>query len=262
MKETRSLLNSLVVCGVALLMVSPLAAQTANEIGAKVVRIKGDVRSKVGNNDWQQLRAGDVVKSGTAIQTAGNSHVDLVLGEGSAPVAHPTPSEGVNFVPNADQNIVRLWENTLLSIDKLTCTQTGADGVTETQLNLKAGHIFGMVKKMSAGSRYEVTIPIGVVGIRGTVYDISADGVIKVRSGSAVLAYVGPGGTQKTQIIMALQQFDARTETLSELPYVDKVGMDLLVRQLPGFSMIPTLIVPDKTIIRYVSPVTPVMRTF
>jgi hypothetical protein len=107
-----------------------------------------------------------------------------------------------------------------------------------------------------------VTIPIGVVGIRGTVYDISADGVIKVRSGSAVLAYVGPGGTQKTQIIMALQQFDARTETLSELPYVDKVGMDLLVRQLPGFSMIPTLIVPDKTIIRYVSPVTPVMRTF
>jgi hypothetical protein len=165
-------------------------------------------------------------------------------------------------VPNADQNIVRLWENTLLSIDKLTCTQTGADGVTETQLNLKAGHIFGMVKKMSAGSRYEVTIPIGVVGIRGTVYDISADGVIKVRSGSAVLAYVGPGGTQKTQIIMALQQFDARTETLSELPYVDKVGMDLLVRQLPGFSMIPTLIVPDKTIIRYVSPVTPVMRTF
>jgi hypothetical protein len=261
MKETRSLLNSLVVCGVALLMVSPLAAQTANEIGAKVVRIKGDVRSKVGNNDWQQLKAGDVVKAGTAIQTAGSSHVDLVLGEGSAPVAHPTPSEGINFVPNADQNIVRLWENTLLSIDKLTSTQTGAGEVTETQLNLKAGHIFGMVKKMSAGSRYEVAIPIGVASIRGAVYDISADGVIKVVSGSAVLEYL-VSGTKKTQIVMGLQQFDARTETLSALPYVDKVGMDRLVQQLPGFTMMPTLVVPDKTIIRFVSPVAPVTPTF
>lgn len=257
MKETRSLLNSLVMCGVALLLVSPLAAQTANEIGAKVVRIKGDVRSKVGNNDWQQLKAGDVVKPGTAIQTAVNSHVDLVLGEGSVPSARPTPSEGINFVPNADQNIVGLWENTLLSIDRLTSTQTGAGEVTETQLNLKAGHIFGMVKKMSAGSRYEVTIPIGVAGIRGAVYDISADGVIKVVSGSAVLAYV-VGGTQKTQIVMGMQQFDARTETLSELPYVDKIGMDRLIQQLPSFTMIPTVFVEDKTIIHFVSPVTPI----
>ncbi len=37
--------------------------------------------------------------------------------------------------------MVRIWENTLLSIDKLTVTQTGADVVTETQLDLKAGHI-------------------------------------------------------------------------------------------------------------------------
>jgi hypothetical protein len=252
MKETRSLLNSLVVCGVALLMASPLAAQTANDIGAKVVRLKGDVRYKVGSNDWQPLKGGDVVKPGTAIQTAGNSHVDLVLGEGSAPVGHPTPSEGVNFVPNADQNIVRLWENTLLSIDKLTCTQTGADGVTETQLNLKAGHIFGMVKKMSAGSRYEVTIPIGVVGIRGTVYDISADGVIKVLSGSAVLAYVGPGGTQKTQVIMAQQMFDARTETLSALPNIDKVGMEELIKQLPALIMNTKLVNPEQMVIIYI----------
>ena len=259
MKETRSLLNSLVVCGVALLMASPLAAQTANEIGAKVVRLKGDVRYKVGNNDWQPLKAGDVVKPGTSIQTAGNnSHVDLVLGEGSVPSARPTPSEGIHFSPNADQNFVRVWENTLINIDVLTSTQTGADEVTETQLDLKAGHIFGMVKKMSAGSKYEVKIPNGVAGIRGTVYDISAEGVIKVLSGSAVLAYVGPNGTQMTQIVMGLQEFDARTGVLSQMPDIDKLGMDRLVKQLPGVTMTPTLFVPDKTIIHYVSPVTPV----
>jgi FecR protein len=254
MKETRSLLNSLVVCGVALLMASPLAAQTANEIGAKVIRLKGDAQYKVGSTDWQPLKVGDVLRSGAVIQTAGNSHVDLALGESSASVVRPTPDQGINFVPNADQNFVRVWENTLLGIDTLTSTQTGAGEVTETQLNLKTGHIFGMVKKMSAGSRYEVTIPIGVAGIRGTVYDISAEGVIKVLSGSAVLAYVGPGGTQKTQVIMALQMFDARTEVLSELPYVDKVGMGQLVDKLPMPIMTPTLFIPDKTVIHFVSP--------
>ena len=82
-----------------------------------------------------------------------------------------------------------MWENTLLGIDKLTVTQTGADVVTETQLDLKAGHIFGMVKKMSAASKYEVKIPNGVAGIRGTVYDISAEGVDEgaVRLGRAGL---------------------------------------------------------------------------
>ena len=111
----------------------------------------------------------------------------------------------VSYAPTAEQNMVRIWENTLLGIDKLTATETGADVVTETQLDLKAGHIFGMVKKMSAASKYEVKIPNGVAGIRGTVYDISAEGVVKVLSGSVVLAYVGPDGTTQTQVIMGLQ---------------------------------------------------------
>ena len=65
MKETRSLLNSLVVCGVALAMVSTLAAQTINQGAAKVVRLKGDARYKVGAGEWQKLKVGDVVKPGT-----------------------------------------------------------------------------------------------------------------------------------------------------------------------------------------------------
>ena len=48
MKETRSLLNSLVACGIALAMVSTLAAQTVNQGAAKVVRLKGGARYKVG----------------------------------------------------------------------------------------------------------------------------------------------------------------------------------------------------------------------
>ena len=64
MKETRSLLNSLVVCGVALAMVSTLVAQTATQGTGKVVRLKGAVRYSTGNNVWQPIKVGDVVKPG------------------------------------------------------------------------------------------------------------------------------------------------------------------------------------------------------
>jgi hypothetical protein len=44
----------------------------------------------------------------------------------------------------------------------------GREGDTETMLNLQAGSILGQVQKVSANSRYEITTPHGVAGIRGT----------------------------------------------------------------------------------------------
>src|SRR5208282_3139036 len=107
MKETRSILNSLIACGVALAMVSTLAAQSVDQSAAKVVRLKGGARYSTGNDVWQPLKLGDVL----------------------------------SYQPIAEQNIVRIWENTLLGVDKLTEMRTGMDVVTETQLDLRAGHI-------------------------------------------------------------------------------------------------------------------------
>jgi hypothetical protein len=147
--------------------------------------------------------------------------------------------------------MVRIWDNTLLGIDKLTETETGADVVTETQLDLKAGHIFGMVKKMSAASKYEVKMPNGVAGIRGTVYDISAEGVVKVLQGSVVLAYVGSDGKAQTQVVMGEQMFDARTGVLSALPNPDKNGMTSVLKA--GLLPAVTTVSVDKTF-NYISP--------
>ena len=220
MKETRSILNSLIACGVALAMVSTLAAQSGDQSAAKVVRLKGAVRSSTGNNVWQPLKVGDVVRPGTAIQTAADSRVDLVLGDASAPVARPIPADMMSYMPMAEQNIVRLWENTLMGVDKLTEMRTGEAVVSETALDLKAGRITGSVKKMSAASKYEVKLPKGVAGIRGTVYECLAerDGVIKVREGSMVVAYTGANGSIVTQVVMSLQMFDIRTGTHSQIP--------------------------------------------
>ena len=167
-------------------------------LSAEVVRLKGAARYSTGGEGWHQLKVGSIVKPGTLIQTAAKSRVDLVL-----------VAETRSCRPSTERNWVRIWDNALLGIDKLSVIETGTEVVTDTQLELKAGHINGVVERMSAGSKYEVKMPNGIAGIRGTAYDLTAEGDVKVWSGSVVLSYVGPNGTTQTQVIMGQQNFDA-----------------------------------------------------
>lgn len=219
---------------------SASAADVSDLSKAKVVRIKGSARYTLGNGAWQPLKVGKVLESGVVVQTAADSRVDLILGEpdASPPVPHygtvvgrATPAASVggggggggggsDFV---EHNFVRIMENSVLSIDKLAATQTGADVVTETQLDLRAGKIFGTVKKMSSGSRYEVKIPNGIAGVRGTVFMISSDGVVSVMSGSVVVsrrAGTNADGTPmiETQVVNEGQQYDPTTGQVSDMP--------------------------------------------
>ena len=56
----------------------------------------------------------------------------------------------------------------MLAIDRVSATDTGADRVTETELDLRTGSIFFSVKKQAAASRFEIKFPNGIAGIRGT----------------------------------------------------------------------------------------------
>jgi hypothetical protein len=263
MKRVKSLVQKLAVCGLALAMVSPLAAQNMGQGSAKVVRIKGSARYTTGNNVWQPLSVGAVVKPGTVIQTSAEkgAYLDLVLGDADSPVprtmgaaAAASSSDSRSYTPNADQNIVRLFENTILSVDKLAFTQTGAETVTETQLDLQRGRIFGNVKKASALSKYEVKMPNGVAGIRGTIYNLSASGVVQVLVGSVVLAYVGADGNVVTQVVMGGQQFDSRSGQITPIPDFDKKELVKLAKESRvGPNTPPTTFTVDHTIY-YVSP--------
>jgi hypothetical protein len=241
MKHTLNPINGLVACALAVAMVSSVAAQSALDGAAKVVRKKGSARYTTGNNVWQPLEVGAVLKPGTIVQTSNErgSYVDLVLGDGTAPVPQPAvyrpsiPSSAAmaaaasaSYQPSAQQNIVRIWENSALGIDKLTSLQTGADVVTDTQLDLKAGRVTGSVKKMSAASKYEIKLPNGVAGIRGTLFDISAEGVIKVVVGSVVSAMVdSKSGNVVTQVVMGGQQYDARSGQITPLSPTDQKAL-------------------------------------
>jgi FecR protein len=264
MKQNRNLINSLVGCAIALALVSTAAAQGAMDGAAKVVRVSGPARFTTGNNVWQPLHVGDVLHAGTVIQTSTEegSYVDLALGDGHASVPMPvtyhatipnSTSSGVTFKPNAEQDVVRIWANTALGIDKLTMMQTGADNVTETQLDLKQGRISGSVKKMSAASKYEVKLPNGVAGVRGTVYDIQAVGIVKVYIGSMVVAWVDPK-TQNvtTQTVMGGQAYDAPNNQVSPLSPASMSELQSLASSMlvgGGAGVVETTLAIDRAVV-------------
>lgn len=263
MKQNRNLLNSLVSSAIALALVSTAVAQGVDG-AAKVVRVKGPARYTIGNNVWQPVGLGDVLRPGTVIQTSTEegSYVDLVLGDGRAAVAQPViykpfipdsmASSTISFRPSSEQNVVRIWGNSAVGIDKLTTMQTGAETVSETQLDLKQGRITGNVKKMSAASKYEVKLPNGVAGVRGTLFDIQAIGIVKVYIGSMVVAWVDPK-TQNvtTQTVMGGQAYDAPSNQLTPISPAGMSELEALALTLlvTPSTVAPTLQAYDHTVI-------------
>ena len=206
----------------ALAMVTSLSAQTQEGI-IKVVSLKGAARYMAGGaTDWKAVKVGAILKPGTVIQTAADSYVDLVLNNAKAtqglgaslsseiPVSTSSSSGDSGYKPKAVQDAIRIFENTVCGVDKLSITKTGADTVSDTQLDLKAGRIFGTVKKLSAASSYEIKIPNGVAGIRGTIYLIGADGVVSVLTGQVVISYIS-NGAPVTKEVPAGYQFNPAT---------------------------------------------------
>ena len=150
------------------------SAVGAPQQGKATVRsVKGAAEYSSGGA-WAPLKPGAILGSGSSIKTGAGSEVILDLGLNAKAIA--------------------VTENTTLGIDKLTVDKTGADVVTETQLDVKVGRILGKVNKTSPASRFEIKTPTGVAGIRGTTFMSGANGVVKVKDGCVVVVYVDPSG--------------------------------------------------------------------
>jgi hypothetical protein len=272
MKKIQSYFQNLIVCSIALALVTVAQAQTQGT--AKVIRVKGSARYTTDNSSWQPLKANMVIKPGTTIQTGieRGSYVDIVTSDSDSKL--PTPAVlsgaggagagaaggagGSGVKAAAKQNIVRLWENTLVGVDKLTTTSTGAGVVSETELNLKAGRVIGSVNKLSAGSTFEIKLPNGVAGIRGTDFEISSTGVLKVISGEVVLAFVNAStGETVTVRLRAGDSYNTGTQIISQIPQADILSLqttiDLITRVQTADTTTVITVVRDQTK-EYVSP--------
>jgi hypothetical protein len=258
MKQIRPFVIGLVLSVLAIAFVGNASAQTTTDGIAKVVKISGDARYFLaGDSTPHVLKNGMILKSGTTIQTASglNNYVDIVLNDshaGAPPSA--TPTDISHYQPKAEQDGIRIFENTVLLVDKLTVTKTGADIVTDTELDLKAGSILGTVKKLTPTSKYEVKIPNGVAGIRGTVYFISANGILRVLSGAVVIAYVGPDGNVVTQVVNAGEQFDTNTGLVTPINGETLLGDIHAAWDFHIFINEPTTFIAPDHRIYYVSP--------
>jgi len=185
MKHVRNLFYGLAVYGVAFLIASAVQAQTQGT--AKVQAIRGSAQFAEADGAFKPLAIGMVLKSGATIRTATDSQVDLFLKQNGP--------------------VVRVTADTTLALDKLMFEETGTDVVIETQLNLRNGRILGNVKKLAAASKYEVKIPSGTVGIRGTEYDISAGAIVHIISGQALVTWISPTGQTFSAVVNAGQTF-------------------------------------------------------
>lgn len=186
--------------GVALAAVLSFSTAQA-EVGQAIVRaVRGSASYSDGAGAWNTLKVGKVLKPGAKVRTDTASQVDLFLGDNGP--------------------VVRVTESTTLGFDKLNFENTGADTVIETQLDLSSGRILGSVKKMAAASKYEVKTPVGVAGIRGTDYDISANGVTRVLKGSVVMVYSQPGKAPITQVINTGEQFNPNSNSPNKVEII------------------------------------------
>jgi hypothetical protein len=173
------------------------------------------------------LSVGKALNAGAVVKTAANSQVDLSL--------------------KFNGPVIRVTADTTLGLSKLLYDETTADVVIDTQLDLSNGRILGNVKKMAAASKYDVKIPTGTVGIRGTEYDISTAGAVTVVTGSVLVTYVAPNGTVSQITVNAGQTWNPPTvangPVLPPVPTPDSILQDIT----PQFTDITTTYIPPTT---------------
>lgn len=269
MKTLRYLLAGLVVIAVA--GVRPVAAEQGT---IKVLSIKGAARYADASGQWQMLKVGDTLQPGVILQTAADSALDIVLcdrervsdltsgvlGPRSLVVLPDTglkAGPGANGPVNPRANVIRLAEKTVLAVDALTWTATGAEVVTDIQLDLRQGKIFVMAKRVTGASRFEIKLPIGVASVRGTVFALDAQANASVATGRVILALVRPDGSTITRVIESAKRYVAADDILADLPGVLLEDLIQTASEFgPSLRLPPTPFIPDQTVY-YISPVAP-----
>ena len=120
--------------------------------------------------------------------------------------------------PMAEQNVIRMSPDSMLAIDQLTVIDTGADSVSTTELDLRAGRIFASVKKMSANSQFTIKIPNGVAGIRGSKGSLGADGSAEWLTGEIFISFIGANGQPHVVVVHGGFEYNPQTGQILSLP--------------------------------------------
>lgn len=220
MKKLQTLLA--IVMGGALLNAGwSASAQPAKPGFATVIRVRGEVSYSLDKGVHKYpLVQGKFLEAGSTIYTGEHGEVDMILAKAiEAPqatwapqrisLAVDAPVRGmVTYRPSIEQNTVRIMPNSALAIDKLTTTSSGADTVSDTELDLQKGGIYASVKKLSPAAQYLVKTPTGIAGVRGTEFNIILNPDGSIKSVAVYRTHADDG------LVLAITKSDGSTQTL------------------------------------------------
>ena len=117
----------------------------------------------VDGGKWLPLQTGQLLKTGAVVKTGAKSRADLFLG--------------------VNGSLLRLAADTELKFNRLAVEISPIEPIAKTEMELRRGRVIGNVRKLPMGSSYVIKTPMGVADIKGTVYDINANGELIVLSG-------------------------------------------------------------------------------
>ncbi len=114
--------------------------------------LEGQVQvKKGGEGNWSPARPNSILSEKDQIRVAAKSRAELILD---------------------NQSVMRLSENTVLSLQKLE--EERASQKDTTKVNLLAGKLWTRTAKLfNPASRYDVQTPTAIAGVQGTVYQIN-----------------------------------------------------------------------------------------
>ena len=170
--------------------VSHLNAAETLQWRAQVQSVKGKATWNTNGGPVVALKVNSILAAGTTIKTGPETSLDLFLGRSAG--------------------VIRIGENTTFSLDKLTVTDTGAETAVDIQLGLPSGEMYFNVNKLSRASRYEIKVPNGVAGIRGTGGRVlippqegKKDMEIVLMDGNLAFVYIPPGGGPPVRVVLS-----------------------------------------------------------
>jgi hypothetical protein len=142
--------------------------------GVEVVGVVGTAVYSTSGSGSLPLNPGDRLAEGLVLKTGPRSAVDLSLG----------PRAGV----------LRLTENTTVSLDQLAAGEAIPDTQVQLKLHVSEGTVVGFNNKLTTAAKYELKTSTGIVAIGGSEFRVDARGHVVLLAGTALVAYVPSGG--------------------------------------------------------------------
>jgi hypothetical protein len=167
MKRDLSLLLSLVL-GTLLCQAAPSGRQAQNLV---VTFTSGTVTVSNGSGN-SAVRKGHQLQSGDTLATEADGWVDFGL-------------EGTSSLRLSPQSRIVVIEAT-------TQTYFVNELETTTRLQLDQGSLLSDIKKLSKSSKFEIKTSKSLAGIRGTAFQMDADGTCRVTKGMVVVVFSKP----------------------------------------------------------------------